>query len=192
MIRAIYEANYTSAEKNENFLENPLIFHAKVRHTPLDPAGDSDHVYQVYAIGEKYGIPPLKSLAKTKTEAMLKDWTPTHFFDALNEVYESTIPEDRGLRDLYVQVAAEQNAALFKNKEFEETMDQNGQFWKDYSKELQEEFSKKEVVDLNTYKEMVCRKCQDYPRFMFTRESFNKSWINGSRTIWCPLCGRRV
>lgn len=57
MIRAIYEADYTSGEKNENFLDNPLIFYAKIRHTPLVPVCDFDHVYQVYATGEKMGIP---------------------------------------------------------------------------------------------------------------------------------------
>lgn len=125
----------------------------------------------------------MKSLAKTRTEAMLKSCSPDHLFEALNEVYESTIPEDRELRDLYIQVAARQHAALFKNKEFEETIDQNGQFSKDHSKEPPEEFSKKEVVDQNNYKEIICRKCLDYPRFMITLESFNKSWINGLGTI---------
>jgi hypothetical protein len=33
MIRAIYEADYAVVEQNEEFLENPLIFHAKARHS---------------------------------------------------------------------------------------------------------------------------------------------------------------
>lgn len=191
MIRAIYEADYSLVEKNESFLENPLVFHAKVMRMPLAPAFDADHVYQVYAIGEKYGIPPLKTLAKTKTEDILKDWTPTHFFNALNEVYESTIPEDRGLRDLYVQVAAEQHAALFNNKEFEEIMDSNAQFWKDYSKQLQETFSKKDIVNLDQYQEVVCRKCHDYPRFLISTTSYT-NFLNGVATLCCPHCKRRI
>ncbi|OXV07803.1 hypothetical protein Egran_04433, partial [Elaphomyces granulatus] len=122
MLQALYDGDYVGIEEKEEFLENPLVFHAKV-----------------YAIGEKYDIAPLKDLAQTKTENILTlEWTPTYFFAAVNEVYQSTIPKDRGLRDIYAQVATAQGPKLFANKEFEEVMDQNGQFWKDFAKGLNE------------------------------------------------------
>jgi hypothetical protein len=95
----------------------------------------------------------------------------------MNEVYESTIPKDRGLRDIYVQVALAQGPKLFANKEFEELVDQNGQFWKDYAKGLSEQYRLKEIPCIrntcsNTFTTSTCR--------------------GGSSTkeVYCPACGQ--
>lgn len=59
---------------------------------------------RVYALAEKYDIPPLKSLAKAKFEmAMACYYDSPEFADAIEEVYCTTIDSDRGLRDVVLQ-----------------------------------------------------------------------------------------
>jgi len=162
MLQALYEGDYVEIEEKEEFLENPLVFHAKV-----------------YAIGEKYDIVPLKDLAKTKTENILTlEWTPTCFFAAANEAYQSTIPKDRGLRDIYAQVAIAQGPKLFANKEFEEVMDQNAQFWRDCAKGLNEKYTPFMGQTL-----VNCQNCRNkYSTSMF------KPGYNPNKGTCCPVC----
>ncbi|KAI4730979.1 hypothetical protein E4T49_01120 [Aureobasidium sp. EXF-10728] len=59
---------------------------------------------RVYALAEKYDIPALKALAKSKFEmAMACYYDSPEFADAIEEVYCSTIDSDRGLRDVVIQ-----------------------------------------------------------------------------------------
>lgn len=59
---------------------------------------------RVYALAEKYDIPALKQLAKSKFEmAMACYYDGEDFADALEEVYCSTIDSDRGLRDIVLE-----------------------------------------------------------------------------------------
>ena len=60
---------------------------------------------RVYALAEKFGILGLKSLAKAKFEILSSEsWDDPGFLDALEEVYTTTIDQDRGLRDVILQV----------------------------------------------------------------------------------------
>jgi len=59
---------------------------------------------RVYALAEKYDIPPLKDLALEKFEmGMACYYDSPEFPDAIEEVYCSTIDTDRGLRDVVLQ-----------------------------------------------------------------------------------------
>lgn len=59
---------------------------------------------KVYAIAEKYGISGLKSLAKKKFAHQIeRHISSAELPEACQEVYESTIDTDRGLRDVVVQ-----------------------------------------------------------------------------------------
>lgn len=59
---------------------------------------------RVYALAEKYDIPSLKQLAKSKFEmAMACNYDSPEFADAIEEVYCSTIDSDRGLRDVVLE-----------------------------------------------------------------------------------------
>jgi hypothetical protein len=59
---------------------------------------------RIYALAEKYDIPALKTLAKSKFEmAMACYYDSPEFADAIEEVYSSTIDSDRGLRDVVIQ-----------------------------------------------------------------------------------------
>lgn len=55
-------------------------------------------------MAEKYDIPALKMLAKSKFEtSMACFYDSPEFADAIDEVYRSTIDTDRGLRDVCLQ-----------------------------------------------------------------------------------------
>lgn len=59
---------------------------------------------RVYSLAEKYDIPSLKQLAKTKFEmAMACYYDSPEFAEAIEEVYCTTIDSDRGLRDVVLQ-----------------------------------------------------------------------------------------
>jgi hypothetical protein len=59
---------------------------------------------KVYEIAERYGIPGLKSLARKKFGDQLQlHLMSTEFPEACQEVYESTVDSDRGLRDIIIQ-----------------------------------------------------------------------------------------
>ncbi|KAF5561716.1 speckle-type POZ [Fusarium napiforme] len=74
---------------------------------------------KVYAIGEKYGIPGLKAIALSKFETLAKAYANTNDFRiAAEEVYTSTIDQDRGMRDVVVKTV-EENVALLNDADFE-------------------------------------------------------------------------
>ncbi|OCK75035.1 hypothetical protein K432DRAFT_386455 [Lepidopterella palustris CBS 459.81] len=74
---------------------------------------------KVYALAEKYGIAGLKSLAKRKFAFQIAlHYTSPEFPDTCEDVYESTVDSDRGLRDLVIQTfRAHPELALRKDVE---------------------------------------------------------------------------
>ncbi|KAF2104551.1 hypothetical protein NA57DRAFT_51371 [Rhizodiscina lignyota] len=74
---------------------------------------DTQHPYlvthcKVYAIAEKYGIAGLKSLARAKFGSQMAVHFNSHeFADAIQDVYDTTVDGDRGLRDVVIQTFRE-------------------------------------------------------------------------------------
>jgi hypothetical protein len=69
---------------------------------------ESDMVFQagVYQIADKYGVFALKEHAKEKfSKAVKADWSTEDFPIAIELVYTTTPPEDRGLRDLVIETS---------------------------------------------------------------------------------------
>lgn len=59
---------------------------------------------RVYALAEKYDVPSLKQLAKSKFEMAMACWYDSpEFAHAIEEVYCSTVDSDRGLRDVVLE-----------------------------------------------------------------------------------------
>jgi hypothetical protein len=132
-------------------------------------------------MGEKYRIAPLKDLAQTKTKNILtREWTPAYFFGAVNEVFESTITKDRGLRVIYVQVAVAQGPRLFTNEEVQEGTDQNGQFWKDYAKALSDKYTPFMGQTQIKCQSIMCH--NEYGTLKLSQNSPEKQ-------SFCPSCG---
>ncbi|KAH6953968.1 BTB/POZ protein [Ilyonectria sp. MPI-CAGE-AT-0026] len=74
---------------------------------------------QVYQIADKYNIQALKTLSKEKFGASIATgWSMDDFPLAIAVVYDSTLPEDRGLRDLAVETSHENIEKLLGHDEF--------------------------------------------------------------------------
>ena len=61
---------------------------------------------RVYALAEKYGIPALKELAKTKFEDYEASSNSVHNREVINAVFDSTPDTDLGLRNIVIQMSA--------------------------------------------------------------------------------------
>ncbi|KIL87491.1 hypothetical protein FAVG1_09197 [Fusarium avenaceum] len=85
MLFFIYHFGYINDSE-----ESDMAFHAKV-----------------YQVADKYGILALKEYAKKKfSTAVNANWSTEDFPIAIELVYTTTPPEDRGLRDLVVETSS--------------------------------------------------------------------------------------
>jgi len=72
---------------------------------------------RVYALADKYDIPPLKELARQRFCNWAEDnWACEDFSAIAREVFESTPKDDRGLRDVIIQLVAN-HADIFIQKD---------------------------------------------------------------------------
>jgi len=80
---------------------------------------------KVYALAEKYGIPTLKAVAldKFKYEAGYF-WLAHDFLHAAEEVYTSTVEQDRGLRDIVVETI-HQHPTMLNSKATQDVIKNN-------------------------------------------------------------------
>jgi glycyl-tRNA synthetase beta subunit len=73
-----------------------------LEQSSIDDSYPIFHV-RVYALAEFYDVPALKELALEKFNRVIQDNSqPDRFLDGVEEAYESTIQEDRRLRDAIV------------------------------------------------------------------------------------------
>ncbi|POR38960.1 Uncharacterized protein TPAR_00833 [Tolypocladium paradoxum] len=71
----------------------------------------------IYTLGEKYGIPGLKTLALNK----FRRENSVDFIHAIKEVFTSTVDEDRSMRDIVVEAIA-RHPELLDKKQFQDVV----------------------------------------------------------------------
>jgi hypothetical protein len=77
---------------------------------------------KVYTIAEKYGIKGLKALSRRKfSTQMSHHWLSAEFPEAIQDVYDSTVDSDRGLRDVVIGSFRE-HPELARRKDVEEVV----------------------------------------------------------------------
>ncbi|RYC85379.1 hypothetical protein BFJ63_vAg11802 [Fusarium oxysporum f. sp. narcissi] len=105
-IKQLKELEWGGWQVGEPLLSPQLSLHAKV-----------------YALGEKYRIEGLKKVAKGKFESEIQSGNVgiDDFAEAAEEVYTSTVSEDRGLRDVVVKMI-EQDILLLDHVVVREVM----------------------------------------------------------------------
>ncbi|KAF5545450.1 kelch repeat BTB domain-containing protein [Fusarium phyllophilum] len=105
-IKQLKERKWTSWKVEEPTPSSQLSLHAKV-----------------YALGEKYSIEGLKKEAQRKFESEIQSGNVgvDDFAEAVEEVYTSTVSEDRGLRDVVVGMI-EQDILLLDHVAVREVM----------------------------------------------------------------------
>ncbi|EXL42130.1 hypothetical protein FOCG_15478 [Fusarium oxysporum f. sp. radicis-lycopersici 26381] len=92
---------------------------------PIPPANLHLHA-KVYALGEKYGIQPLKALALRKFESEAQFHLHSdNFLQGIREAYTSTVETDRPLRDAVVAILRS-NKDLLKKESVKEVLKQTG------------------------------------------------------------------
>ncbi|KAG7406699.1 hypothetical protein Forpe1208_v013742 [Fusarium oxysporum f. sp. rapae] len=92
---------------------------------PIPPVNLHLHA-KVYALGEKYGIQPLKALALRKFESEAQFHLHSDgFLQAMREAYTSTVETDRPLRDAVVAILRS-NKDLLKNDSVKDVLKETG------------------------------------------------------------------
>ncbi|KAH7215686.1 hypothetical protein DER44DRAFT_653241 [Fusarium oxysporum] len=92
---------------------------------PIPPANLHLHA-KVYALGEKYGIQPLKTLALRKFESEAQFHLHSDdFLQGIREAYTSTVETDRPLRDVVVTILRS-NKGLLKKESVKEVLKETG------------------------------------------------------------------
>ena len=89
MIEYLYKSRYESVdfgEGTEKEAPSELRLHA-----------------ELYAVADKYGLPPLADFAKSRFIATVRDsWDPYDFLQSIDAIYTLTPESNRGLRDVAV------------------------------------------------------------------------------------------
>ncbi|MCJ1381875.1 hypothetical protein MMC17_004987 [Xylographa soralifera] len=112
MIDYLYRLDYDDKPNtaNANSSDGPLVMNANI-----------------YAIADKYEIWSLKEVAQRKTaEALMTDSNHESFLSAVDIVWNTTPLFDRGLRNLFLPVIAENKKTLLKKEAFMESVRTNG------------------------------------------------------------------
>lgn len=135
---------------------------------------------QVYSIADKYMIPALKHLAKTRFKAAIEtDWSMDDFPLAVAQAYGATPDHDRGLRDLALDISRTNSKRLLEKENFLDVLKENPCFAVDLAMALSGSV-KEEKESTNTY---VCPNC---------RRSIKVKWEHGSgHYYYCIHCGSR-
>jgi speckle-type POZ protein len=130
---------------------------------------------KVYALADKYDIGPLKTVAGTKFKAAAELLAETpHFLQAIRLVYETTPSEDRGLRDITVEVSKECFSHLLKDPEFDDLLQEKGHFGRDLLHAIAPAYVLREPAA------EACR-CPSCSRIVVA--SFRDGYVK------CPSCG---
>ncbi|KAF2454058.1 hypothetical protein BDY21DRAFT_291794 [Lineolata rhizophorae] len=114
-------ASQEEEEDEDEEVVDPFEFVAPEQQPNVDVPYLLVHA-KVYALADKYGISGLKALARRKfSTQMAHHFQSAEFPPAIQEVYDSTVDSDRGLRDVVTQTFRA-NPALAHRKDVEEVV----------------------------------------------------------------------
>jgi len=153
---------------------------------------------RVYTIADKYGIPPLKELARQR----FCDWAETNwlhedFCDIAQEIFSSTAHNDRGLRDVVVQIVAMHANNLIQKDEFRSLMEEVGdlglgilcQVLKQHSEEVSDLGSRIEELEAET--KMLKAQVKEREQKLSRQTSDTESMVSGINNLdQCRNCER--
>ncbi|KAL5586700.1 hypothetical protein FOBRF1_016570 [Fusarium oxysporum] len=146
--------------------------------SPADSSAMMFHA-KVYQIADKYGIEALKRLSATKFRASIdENWKTDDFPVAIALAYTTTPPEDRGLRDITVQVAFNNIGTLMSRDAFCEILSDNPDLAADIIR-----FMHGKWEELEEYK---CSTCESV--FLIGTVTIE---IGNSLPMYCPRCKAR-
>jgi speckle-type POZ protein len=134
---------------------------------------------QVYQIADKYGMESLKTHAQEKfRNAITTSWGMDDFPLAISIVYGSTPEQDRGLRDLTVEVSLKNIDKLLGRDDFHALLKSTADFAADLIPFLANK--PQPQVPLQVLKQYHCPNCG---------ETIQGDYSKGQ--YYCPSCGSR-
>jgi speckle-type POZ protein len=156
MLHFFYRFDYDSSGDGSRGWASPMLFNSRV-----------------YGIAEKYDIPALKFLAGEKVgKAVRTCWDMDDFTHVITDIYNSTPPTDRGLRDIVVEVAHSHIDTLLEKEEFRCALEETPGFAADITRQMAEKGG-------ITVKEYSCPEC-------------GKQWkavLTDGTSSYCIHCG---
>lgn len=154
-------------------VEEPLPVEETVCEAAEGPLGTLTICTRVFVMAEKYDIPALKTLAKTKFEAAVStEWNTCALSVSLRLMYDELPESDRLLKDVAIQAAASHAKELADRGEFAALCKENGYIAFDVFK-----------ASLNLWAHSV-RTC---PRYGAQHASYVS--YQGSNQYYCSYCG---
>ena len=83
----------------------------------------------MYALGDKYDVPPLKDLARGRFAADTKiQWNSEDILELVDVVYNTTPETDRSLRDCMREMLREHGKEMFEGQKFKDAVKGNAYF----------------------------------------------------------------
>lgn len=145
-----------------------------------------DQDLQVYVLGDKYGIPDLKKKAAQHFEKVLENADLTvEVFSIIGGVYSTTIPQDRGLRDIVTARIYGEIQHWIRDEEFTEMLRREGEFAVDLlSYTVKESVKQHEAILATIQHPGYCNNCQ--------ATLVVKRWISKRKNVavkkYCARC----
>jgi len=126
-----------TVQEDDPVLIEALLHFLYTMHYPSQPSAprkSDDLIFhaEVYGIGDKYNVLDLKDQAKKAFEQFLrKDCDLALFLDVASLVYNLTVDEDRGLRDILLSSLWANKATLLPRKDIQDCIMGHVGFQKD-------------------------------------------------------------
>jgi len=120
MISFFYTLDYDNGITIPSFT---FLGHTKIGSASTEQSVLSCCGVREYAIAEKYDIKDLKALAQSRFSTWVKsNWNHPEFHSVVNEVYNSTPSNDRGLRDVVESIVKENVGTVLHDVNFREML----------------------------------------------------------------------
>ncbi|KAN0071715.1 BTB/POZ fold [Elaphomyces granulatus] len=117
MISFFYTHDYDHEITIPSYTDASILGAAKIGSASTEKSTLSCCGVREYAIAEKYDIKELKAFAQSRFSTWVKsNWNHPEIYSVVNEVYNSTPSNDRGLRDL-VKSTVKKNATSALHKD---------------------------------------------------------------------------
>jgi hypothetical protein len=120
--QASQQSNFYSNFRNPYVLLSPIEGESNQADEPVEPPDNPLIHARMYAIADYFEVPGLKKMASTKFQAAAeRHWNSDKFGEAVHVAYTSTLPEDRGLRQIVKDILM-RHMTLLNKPEIESIM----------------------------------------------------------------------
>ncbi|KAK8230843.1 hypothetical protein IWZ00DRAFT_72471 [Phyllosticta capitalensis] len=153
------------------------FYHHKYTDIDTDAKGLLIFHTNVYAAGEMYRVQGMKNLAMQRFRNVVDQAATLDGLDfplAVNAVYKTTIPSDKGMRGVVIDIAKTKINEIMALNGMDEMMDAVGQFGKDLSRAMLNDYNKMRIA-----RQHGCPKCN---------KLFFMEIPTGLESIYCPGC----